>query len=372
MSMAVVTIVSRNYLHFANVLMNSVAAHHPESQRYVLVMDQKTGASETMANAEILHPEDLIPDQLERTVQQAIYQPYEYACALKPKLMLRALESADQVFFLDPDMQVFQPLTAATETLDKSAGVLLTPHRVTAPAYEDRELFEWALHAYGAYNAGFVAVTSAAKPFLEWWDSHLRRDCISDLDRFLWLDQRIIDLAPGFFDVDLFKDLGYNVGWWNLSERPLRKEGGTWYAGPEPLVLMHFSGVRATNGLRDYPQLIHSPKNPIASDRQHLDFIQELEDQYIADLQAQGFALNAKIPYGWNETPGGRRLSDSDRRGYRDAVLRAEAAGEAPPLPDDIPWGIPARVTHSVKAMEFPRSLLHDLRRARKALKVRR
>jgi len=372
MSIAVVTTVSRNYLHLANVLMNSVAAHHPESQRYVLVIDEGPGDSESMANAEVLRPEDLIPDHLERTVQQAMYKPIEYATAFKPKLLMRALESADRVIFLDPDMQVFQPLNAAIDALGMSAGVLLTPHRVTAPAYDDREIFEWVLHAYGAYNTGFVGVTTAAKPFLDWWDSRLRRDCLIDPDRFIWVDQRIIDLAPGFFDVDLFKDLGYNVGWWNLSERPLRKENDTWYTGPEPLVLMHFSGVRSTNELREFPQLIHSPKNPIASDRRHLDYIQELEDQYIRDLQAQGFARCAKIPYGWNETPGGRRLSDSDRRGYRDAVLRAEAAGALPPLPDDIPWGLPVRVTQSVKTMEFPRGLLRDLRRARKALKVRR
>lgn len=41
-----------------------------------------------MANAEVLLPEDLIPDQMERTVLQAMYKPIEYATAFKPKLML--------------------------------------------------------------------------------------------------------------------------------------------------------------------------------------------------------------------------------------------------------------------------------------------
>ena len=32
-SLAIVTIVSNNYLHFARTLLQSVAAHHPEAKR---------------------------------------------------------------------------------------------------------------------------------------------------------------------------------------------------------------------------------------------------------------------------------------------------------------------------------------------------
>jgi hypothetical protein len=89
MSMAIVTTVSAPYLHIARALMNPVTADHPECQRYVLGLYQGL-ASDTMANAEILRPEDPIPDELERTVQQTVYKPIDYATAFKP-LVLRAL-----------------------------------------------------------------------------------------------------------------------------------------------------------------------------------------------------------------------------------------------------------------------------------------
>ena len=38
--LAIVTIVSNNYLHFARTLMQSVATHHPEAQRYCVIVDR--------------------------------------------------------------------------------------------------------------------------------------------------------------------------------------------------------------------------------------------------------------------------------------------------------------------------------------------
>lgn len=363
MTTAFVTTVSASYLPLARVLMDSVAEHHPRSSRYVLLLD---GGPDTLDSAEVLRPSDLLPDPTELMVQQYIYKPIEFATALKPKLLLHALESADQVFFLDPDMRLFQPVSAAQEALDAGTGTLLTPHRTTPPAFEDRVLYEWAFKTYGTYNTGFVASTSASVPLLEWWDSRLRRNCLDDLDGSEWVDQKVMDLAPGYFDVDVFKDPGYNVGWWNLEERPLRREGGSWFAGAGPLVLMHYSGVRPRHERGRLPYLVHSPASSVASDPAHLALIQELEDAYIADLMAAGYAEYSTVSYGFSRTPAGRPLSDGDRRGYRQLVMDAEARGEAPPRPDDMPWGRASRVVRSARMLKSPGALARDGREVRR------
>jgi len=362
MSTAIVTTVSRSYLPLARVLMASAAEHHPEADRYVLLLDAR---DETVTGAQVLHPSDLVPDEHELTVLETIYKPIEYATALKAKLLTFALRSADQAYFLDPDMRLFAPMTSAAAALADGTGTLLTPHRVSPAPYANRSFYEWTFKTYGVYNTGFVAVTKASLPMLEWWDSRLRRDCLDDLSAPEWVDQLVMDLAPGYFDLDVFKDPAYNVGWWNLDERRVHCVDGRWFAGDGPLVLMHYSGVRPKRQGGVKPQLRHSAQNEVAPDAAYRAELEVLEDAYVADLMAAGYADYSTVEYGLTRTARGRVLTDGDRRHYLRAVLAAESRGERPPLPDDIAWGVRDRVVTELRTARAPEALLHDWKRLR-------
>lgn len=211
-------------------------------------------------------------------------------------------------------------------------------------------------------------MTSASLPMLDWWDSRLRRDCLAQLEKSEWVDQKVMDLAPGYFDIDILRHFGYNVCWWNLEERPLHREDGTWFAGRDPLVLMHYSGVRphsasrATAGDVELPYLVHSPQNSVLKDPQHMESIRDLEAVYIDDLNEAGYTEFKSTRYGFDSTPGGRRLSLSDRRGYRDIVVEAEAQGVPVPGPDAINWSLLSRAKRVARSMSFPGAALRDVR----------
>lgn len=313
--------------------MQSVAKFHPEARRVVVQLD---GPVEEIAGAEVLRPADVVTDAHELAVLSAMYHPIEFATTLKPRLLMTLLDSSGEAIFLDPDMQLFAPMTAAIEALENGSGTLLTPHRVTPPDYDNRELYEWGFKAYGVYNTGFVGVTEASRPFLQWWASRLSRDCLADVRHFYWVDQRIVDLAPGYFDIDLLKDPAYNVGWWNLEERPLASTGSGWTVGGVPPVLMHFSGVRPVKPKEGLPYLFHSADNKAAHDADQVAAVSRLEDQYVADLMAEGYRELSTVAYGLDRTAGGQTLSAAQRRRYRNRVLAAEARGEAAPLPDEV------------------------------------
>ncbi len=338
MSVTFVTTVTKSYIPLARVLMQSVEEMHPDARRVVVQVD---GDPAAVGDAEILRPADLIADPRELAVLTGLYNPLEFSTALKPQLLIHELASADQVIFLDPDMRLFQPCERALEELQTGAGTLLTPHQLTPPRFlHNRGLYEWISKAMGAYNTAFVGATRESLPFLEWWDSRLRRDCVADTRKQHWVDQKIMDLAPSYFDLDLLRDPAYNVAWWNLEERPLSRGEGTWMVGDTPLVLMHYSGVRPANPKNsegNLPYLVHSEKNAVVDHPDQMAAIRELEKEYITDLMAAGYADFSTIPYGFDLTPGGRHLRARDRRRYRELVLSAEMNDRQPPLPDELP-----------------------------------
>jgi hypothetical protein len=353
---AVVTTVTRAYLPFARVLMGSVREHHPEFSRFVLLLDGED-ESESDTGGQVLRPEDLIPDESELAIESAIYRPIELATALKAKVLLRLLPDQDAVLFLDPDTRLFGPMTSAIDALMNGSGTLLTPHRLIPPAYEHRDLYEWSFKSFGTYNTGFVGVTAESIPFLTWWDSRLRRDCVIDLNGAHYVDQRIIDLAPGYFDIDIFRDAGYNIGWWNISERPLVEDadGVMRLRHGGQVVLVHFSGVRpiARSASDDQPealpQFVRTKANEVAGQPDQLRVIADLERRYVDELMSAGYAELSTVKYGLAATPGGHVLSDLDRRMYRRIVLRAEESARMPPMPDDVAWDAASRLARSAR-----------------------
>ena len=126
MPVAFVTTVTTSYVALARVLMKSVAEQHPDSLRFVVIIDDHPGVDVIIDDATVLSPSDLVSDETELRVLQTIYKPIEFATALKPKLLLFALARAEKAIFVDPDMRLFQPMTSALQLLDEGTGTLLT------------------------------------------------------------------------------------------------------------------------------------------------------------------------------------------------------------------------------------------------------
>ncbi|MDA1234458.1 MAG: hypothetical protein O3A53_06635 [Acidobacteria bacterium] len=147
------------------------------------------------------------------------------------------------MIYLDADMRLFAPLDPVLAALGE-ASIVLTPHLLSR-VDSDRQAVERQLLRTGAYNLGFVAVrgSAAGESFLSWWCDRLAEHCLVDVAAGLFVDQKWVDLAPGMFGgVRILRAPGLNVAWWNLRERPISLEGGSYRAAGEPLYLFHFSG----------------------------------------------------------------------------------------------------------------------------------
>jgi glycosyltransferase involved in cell wall biosynthesis len=306
---AVFTIVAKNYLPYARVLMRSVAEHHPDWRRFVFLVDRIDGYFDPAGeDFEIVLSSDLpLPNPRWFHFKYSIV---ELSTALKPYAFEYLFDSGgcDRTLYLDPDVRIYSPLNRVTEALE-SANIALTPH-LTGPMEDDKRPAEIDILRTGAYNLGFLAARGSreTQAFLEWWQRKLYDHCFVDLPRGLFVDQKWIDLVPGMFEgVSIVRDAGYNVAYWNLARRVVScSEGGYSVAG-SPLSFFHFSG--------------YDPGQPDRLSRHQNRFrmedlseaTQQLLLSYRNELVEAGYFTCQKWPYAFGTFENGVRIPDVGR-----------------------------------------------------------
>lgn len=343
-SRRVCTIIARNYWAHARVLARSLHDVDPSSELTVLVVDADRATVEAASREsfDVLTPRSigLSRDEIHRMA--AIYDVMELSTALKPWLMRTLLErDASPVVYLDPDIRVFAPLDDAF-ALATEHGIVLTPHSLAPLPSDKREPSELTMLVSGIYNLGFIALSHASMPFIDWWAERLRRNALNDQPNGMFVDQRWVDLASSYFEPFVVRDPGYNVAFWNLPSRDVSRADGSYVvatASPSggaatgsPLSFFHFSGF--------------DPREPArltrfqgADPRVRLEVrpvVAELCERYATELLGAGYLAHVRTPYGFVRSLDGVALEPSIRRAYRDELLRSDTTGDGvPPDPFD-------------------------------------
>jgi len=324
------TIIARNYLAHARVLMSSVESHHPDIRTTVLVVDGSPEDGLTIADSfETLFPQDIGIDPVDLRHMFMIYEVTEMSTALKPALLLHlANQTSEPVVYLDPDCFVYDRLDEVDELASRHS-LVLTPH-VRRPIPRDGLLIdEQRILWSGIFNLGFVAVTSAATPFLEWWRERTRFDAIRDPQSGLFTDQRWVDFVPALFPHSVLREPGYNVAYWNLFERRVaRGADGAPTADGAALRFFHFSGYDP-----DEPNVLsfHQGDRPRARLSEH-PVVGELCDDYAVALRRADYDRLHQLPYRFGSIGGGP-VDVVVRRLIREVLLDPSEAGAEPPYP---------------------------------------
>jgi glycosyltransferase involved in cell wall biosynthesis len=241
-------------------------------------------------------------------------------------------------FYIDPDIWIMDNIdhlsVPAIET-----GIVLTPH-LLQPLPDDGATPEaTSILQAGVYNLGFIGVSDRAKPFLEWWGERLRRDCIVDPAAGLFVDQRWVDFAPGFFDHAIIDDPALNIAYWNLGNRTIGSDGDRYLVDGAPVKFIHLSGYdpdmrwQLSKHQGDRPRTLLSEHNDLA----------RLCNEYGGLLLAAGYAAAQQQPFTGHVLDDGSELDDVMRYAYREALLAVErpetrtrwSPSDGPPNPFD-------------------------------------
>jgi glycosyltransferase involved in cell wall biosynthesis len=321
------TIVSRNYLAYALTLMQSLAAQHPDSRRYVAIADRLDDDTVADPLYEFIRIEDLGLPDFDAFVFR--YDILELNTAIKPYVFrwLRARHAGEALVYLDPDILVLAPLHAVRQCLEQGALAVLTPH-LNAPMTDDRHPGELAILASGTYNLGFAAIGAhaSADALVSWWADKLEFGCVADPAAGLFTDQKWMDLVPGLFpDVHILRDDGYNLAYWNLAQRRVARDGAGYSANGRPLVFVHFSGVDV-----DQPQRFSRHQDRYRAG--DLGALRPLYEAYLQRLRDNGHARHRLTPYAFAQFPDGEAITRPLRAVYRQLFDKGRSQPELHPL----------------------------------------
>ncbi len=224
------------------------------------------------------------------------YNITEFNTAIKPYAFSYLLkkQGKDRIVYLDPDIVLLSPLQEIVDEFDAGAECILSPH-ILEPA-ENVEMSDAKMLQFGIYNLGFLGLrrTPDTLRIVEWWGRQLVEGCVINLSEGLFVDQKWADLFPAFLKhVSILHHPGYNVAYWNLSQRKIELINGKWYSNRQPLRFVHFSGNRL-----DDPYFLSRHSGVFTRD--NIGDMNYLLKSYREALFANGHAEYAKIPYSFS------------------------------------------------------------------------
>jgi hypothetical protein len=321
------TITSSHYLAHTRVLAESFRRRHPGAGFSVLLVDGPAALSGDVP-FEALTPADIGIDREEFERRATMYIAQGLATSMKPDLLRTLLDRGDDpLLFIDADGYVYDDLSHLAD-LAREHSLVLSPHSNDPYPLWRLDSPEQIFIRAGAINAGLIAMSAQAQPFLSWWAQRTARRCVFDPARGLFLEQTWLMLAPALFEHHILRDRGCNVAGWNLHTRDVKWQGDTPTIDGGPLRHFHFAmsydpehpeRLTASEHARWWPSLQERPGAA------------RLSREYAERLIARGYRESRESPPSFDAMPEGAPIEPWMRAAYREALIGAEEVGEPEP-----------------------------------------
>lgn len=307
----------------AYTLYDSILAHHPDAAFAVALCDEVGDFDLNGFPFRVIPLDCLGIDGFAQMV--ARYSITELNTAIKPFVFNYLHEEAPgaPVVYFDPDILVTSPLEELVAMLDAGADCVLTPHMIEPSEWA--EMHEGRILQFGIYNLGFVALraTPEVQRICRWWGRRLQTECVIDLSRGLFVDQKWADLFPAFIEkTHILRHPGYNVAYWNLSHRRITHANGVWRVNDLPLRFFHFSG-----SVLSEPTVFSRHSSFFV--KGGLRALDDLFNDYCAIVRANGLAFyQTEFPYSysWSGASGRNEHTPADASTSNDPSSSAAAS----------------------------------------------
>lgn len=306
------TICSNNYLAQAKVLSDSVFKFSRDYYDFYIVLcdeySERIDYSDFHAN--FVLAKDLKIANFDWMTRY--YNIIELNTAIKPFAFKHLIEehSPEYIHYLDPDTCTYSPLSILEEELGEDS-ILLTPHSLAPLPFDGKIPTDNIFLNHGIYNLGFLGlrVSDDSLGMLTWWGDFLKTHCLDCVEKGFFVDQLPMELVPIYFH-DATKvcfHRGINMAYWNLHERQLKYEGGSYIVNDIfPLVLFHFSNYKVKS-----PHIISRYYNRLSFE--DLPLLKKLYLNYATELKGSNLELFNSIECIYTKTRNGylRRIAQT-------------------------------------------------------------
>lgn len=213
------------------------------------------------------------------------YSVIEYCTAIKPSIFLALhVELPKQVLhYFDPDIAAFGDL-GSLRHFSSTHSFTVLPH-MTTPTEDPFLLSQIDVLRAGVFNFGYVGWNPGfgGHEMVRWWQRRLNKDSRVALAEGIFVDQSWGVLLSASPHAGVFRDLAYNVAYWNLHEREIMwAESAGYLCNEVALQFFHFSGYSPT---RPDTLSLHQNRHWLPAKRG----LQKLCNWYAAELDAAGF-----------------------------------------------------------------------------------
>jgi hypothetical protein len=320
------SIVASNFLAHAQVLAESLRAHHRSARVELLVVDEPDEPPRPDEPFRRLSLDEAGVSRAELHRRATAFEPQGLVSSLKPRLLTAAVDGGGEpALLLDADMLALGALDDVFELAARHA-IVLTPHAtVPLPFAPGGYGAEQTFLRSGVLNGGFVGVSPAAGAFLRWWDERSARDCVWDPERGIVASQTWLTLVPALFDHHVLRDRGVNLMGHGLGGDDVEWAGDAPAIDGTPLRLFHFAG-----GFDPRSGELGGPRSPDwwprTADRPGLARLCAEYGRRLIDAGHDDTA--AATPYG--KLANGTAIDWAMRAAYRTGLVEAEAE---PPNP---------------------------------------
>lgn len=240
-----------SYLNRVRVLARSLARHHPEYERWIVVTDHAPPGVRIDWLSEgfdyVVTPYDLPFQNFASFIE--VRDVVEASTGVKGHMLRHMFEAGvREVVYLDPDTVLYSRLEELGQLHATGKSIVLTPHLLD-PENSFGRIYanEVGSLKHGIFNLGFFSVVNDAEGarFANWWADRLEKFCDDNAAEGLFVDQKWCNFVPIFFEDSyaVLRHPGYNVASWNIGTRQLtRSNDGSWLVNGEfPLRFMHFT-----------------------------------------------------------------------------------------------------------------------------------
>jgi len=318
------TVATKNYLASARVLAYSFLKYHPNGKIYVLLVDTVDGYFDpAQEKFEVI----TIDDIKDRSIGRMLfwYKAKEASVSMKPYLLSHLFNKYGykKLIFFDSDIMITARLDDIWELLNKNS-IIMMPHNTEPISPETNDIpNETGIIMLGVINTGFIALANDlnAHAFLTWWRDRLFRKCIFDEEHGIYIDQKWLDLAIGYFNnVHILRDTTYNVAWWNFDYYNINSTAENITINGKPMHFFHFSYFNPDNfsNIGNFKKLTPNILKHLAT----------LFQEYREALLANQYKETRKWPYAFNYFENGRRIPDIARSIYWNLGDKAQLFGD--------------------------------------------